>query len=68
MDEVVGDDVPRSFLVKTHEAWHVLKLVVRGGHLSSWRRTKIKVINAITGTCTCVYVLKYLMLNLLTFL
>ena len=35
VDGVVGDDVPWSFLVKTREAWHVLKLVVRGGHPSS---------------------------------
>ena len=31
VDEVVGEVVLRKFLVKTHEAWHVLKLVVRGG-------------------------------------
>ena len=42
MDEVVGDDVPRSFLVKTHEAWHVLKLVVRGGRHPFLEKNKDK--------------------------
>ena len=35
VDEVVGDVVLRMIFAKTHEAWHVLKLVVHGGRHSS---------------------------------